>query len=846
MQSGKGYLFLLIVIVLTGLSAFFHQSPQFPYQYGLDIEGGVRLTYRVKDLTPEQRKSLPTIMDNLVRIMGDRAGQSMGVVEGAVQKKGEDELIVELPGFTDTKKARSIMSSTASIKIYHANSVVTKNKPYSEFVEAGQEKIGDATVQLFARRSDPSKKILKPGDPEYINMIKGWTLILEGTDLADARTEVAGDNYVYPSFFFSDSGAKKLEEFSRRVLNQSENIAFVLDNRVLNIAPIRDGAILSTQAQLDGKFEQSYVNGLVSLLKAGSLPVELEETSVQTVDPTIGKFARDQMVRAGLISFGVIALFLLGYYLFPGFVALIALCLYVLFSLTVMKMLNVTFSLAAMAGFILSVGMAVDANILVFERAKEEMREGRSLLTAVELGFKRALNAIIDSNLCTILTSLVLMVLGTGPVKGFATTLIIGVAISFFTAVAVTRSLLVFFVSSGIVKNPKVFALDRQIFGKNFDEEGHSKPMQVVQKSKLYFIISILTIIPGAIFIFMGGLKPNVEFQGGFEASYEVVGNTTPEQYVKNLAAAGFPGANAKTVTADGKKYVALTVPASPGLKSNDQGAYDKIAAAAKDVKPLPVASITGISGTVQKETVLNAYKSVIVSSLLIVLFLAIRFGSGVGGMKNGLKFGASAIGALIHDILVVIGVAAIVGYFAGWEISALFITAMLTVIGFSVHDTIVIFDRIRENLHKPEKGESFEHLCNRSITQSFARSIITSMSVILTLVILIFWGTATIDLKFFCLTMLVGILSGTYSSIFNATPILYLWDKWIEKTRGEEHTLVAVATAENARLRALAAQTSVGTMAVGPTGSPSGDRGYGTIKRRDSAIDKSKKELDD
>lgn len=846
MQSSKGYLFLLIVLVLTGLSTFSYMKTD--YQYGLDIQGGIRLTYKLKDLTAEQKTRLPEIMSNLVKNLTTRASSSLGVVEGAVQPKGDDEVIVELPGFTDPEQARTIMSSTAKIQVYHAKNLVTERMNYREYTEAGQTKIGNGTYETFSRRNDPSNKVIKPGDPEYVNVIKGWDLILEGTDLADASVEVQGTLPI-PHFKFTGKGAENMERFSRTFLNQREKIAFVLDNRVLNIAPVQDGAILRDDAILQGTFEPQYANQLVSLLKAGSLPVTLEETSNQTVDPTIGKFARTQMVNAGMISFGVIALFLLGYYLFPGFVALIALVLYCLFSLTVMKLLNVTFSLASMAGFILSVGMAVDANILVFERAKEEMRDGRSLLTAVELGFKRALNAIVDSNLCTILTSLVLMWLGTGPVKGFATTLILGVAISFFTAVSVTRSLLVFFVSSGLVKNPKVFALDRQIFGERFQEDGHGEPIPVVQKSTRYFMISLLTIIPGAIFLFMGGLKPNVEFQGGFEATYKAVGDANSVQIVENLTTAGYPGSNVKLVTAGTDKFVSITVPPSADFKAGDRGAYAKIAAAAKNVEPLPVPTLTSIGPTIQQETIRNAALSVIISSLLIVLYLAIRFGSGVGGFKSGIKFGCSAIGALLHDILVVVGVAAIVGKLLGWEVSALFLTAMLTVIGFSVHDTIVIFDRIRENLHRPQQGETFEHLCNRSITQSFARSIITSMSVIVTLAILIATGTATIDLKFFCVTMLVGILSGTYSSIFNATPILYLWDKSIERKKGPEFTLVAEATAELNRLRALAAQTGLGAAGGFVPGAPAAgaaDRGYGQVKRRDSAVDRSKTELDD
>ena len=394
MQSSKGYLFLLIVLILAGLSTFAYMKND--YQYGLDIQGGIRLTYKLKDLSTEQRARLPEIMSNLVNNLSDRAASTLGVQESTVQPKGEDELIVELPGFTNPDEARSVMSSTAKIQVYHCKNLVTDRMTFREYREAGQTKIGNGTFETFARRNDPANKEILPGTADYVNIIKGWDLILEGTDLASATIEVQGTRPI-PHFKFTGKGAENMERFSRQFFNQREKIAFVLDNRVLNVAPVQEGAILRDDAILQGEFDPAYANQLVNLLKAGSLPVSLEETSNQTVDPTIGKFAKTQMVNAGVISFAVIGVFLLGYYLFPGLIALIALLLYCLFSLTVMKLLHVTFSLAAMAGFILSVGMAVDANILVFERAKEEMREGRSLLTAVELGFKRALNAIIDS-----------------------------------------------------------------------------------------------------------------------------------------------------------------------------------------------------------------------------------------------------------------------------------------------------------------------------------------------------------------------------------------------------------------------------------------------------------------
>jgi len=586
----------------------------------------------------------------------------------------------------------------------------------------------------------------------------------------------------------------------------------------------------------------------------------LEEQSVETVDPTIGEKSLDAIYFAGAISFAIIVIFLIVYYAFPGVVALVALILYVLFTLTALKLIDATFSLAAIAGFILSIGVAVDANILVFERVKEEIREGRPLVRAVELGFRRALPSIIDSNTCTIITSMVLVNFGTGPVKGFATTLILGVAISFFTAVTVTRSLLVFLVSQGFGNSPKAFALGRNWFGESFETNALEKPLPIMQKTRKWFLISLITILPGAFFIFpMQGLKANVEFTGGYRVTVQLPQGSQikPNEILSKLETAGYKGSNVSFSTAGGVRYASMTVPAA--TEKVDTGKEDAIAAAA-GFKSEDIRNHARVGASVQKETVRNAVLGVILSSLGIMLYLGIRFGIALGGIRNGIRFGLSAIGAMVHDVLVVVGIAAIMGYFAGWEISALFITAMLTVIGFSVHDTVVVFDRVRENLRKKNLGgATFEHICNVSVSQSYARSINTSLMVIITLGVLMAFGTPTIDLKFFCLAMLVGIVSGTYSSIYNATPILYLWDKAVMRRRGEEAGLVAEAkaAAEAIENQKLLLQQELGGAITGPgrpaspSAAPKGaantnpQAGFSQVRRRESAVDRAKRPLD-
>lgn len=832
MQQSRSSIFLAIVAALTGLSIWGYMATD--YALGLDVKGGVRLTYELDDSTLDtEERSLEQAQLDLVNIMESRAATGLGVVEATVAPKGTDQIIVELPGFTDLDLARETLGSTARIIVYHARNVTTpyRERPYS----SGGDEAGDdgAPYETFTRTG--SDDVLRPGDEGYARMLEGWEVILEGADVVDASVLIQPDGRYQPEFRFSSAGADAMRKFTSKYKTRPENMAFVLDGRVLSISPVKENTVLSDSAYIDGDFEPSYVKALTDLIKAGSLPVDLDLLSSQKVDPTIGSKALEQIVFAGLISFALICVFLIIYYAFPGIIAALAMALYAVFTITALKLMGATFSLAAIAALILSVGMAVDANVLVFERIKEELRAGKKLMRAVDLGFKHALSAIVDSNAATIITSLVLAYFGTGPVKGFATALIIGVAISFLTAFAITRSLMVGAVGLGLGTNPKWYALNRNWFGEKLEQGADGKPINIVGNYKKYFLLSGAFIAIGMIFVGIGGIKPNVEFQGGFEGIYNVPNAEADVASIRGeLSQNGFSKANVKLGESETGRIAYVTVPYGEGVTANDPNAVNQIAEAAG--LPAENASFQEIGPTIQQETVYNAIMGVTISALLIVLYLAIRFGFALGGFKNGIKFGMSAIGALMHDVLVVIGTAGIVGFLFGWEISALFITAMLTVIGFSVHDTIVIFDRIRENLRAPHKGQTFEHLVNKSITQSVARSINTSFTAILPLGILIAIGTPTPELKFMCVAMLAGIAVGTYSSIFNAAPILWLWNRATIKSKGEDAGMMQ----EAAREQKLIAQQRLADKQIQ-------ESSYGTIKRRNKTVaDKANRNLDE
>lgn len=836
------------MLALGCLSAAFYVGLK--YRLGLDIQGGVRFTYQMdtSKLDAEHRREIGSLQNRLVAIMQNRAVGPLGVTEPTVAKKGTDQITVELPGFQKPEEAAAVMGSSARIEFYGASNVIgprSSQRPY-EAVDA-KENVANPTVTFKSAFNASAPPITYenpngPGvNPLYKAVVDQWgPPIISGDEIQRAEGRTGPNGNVVIGLDFSPKGQPKIAAWCQA--NPRENVAIVLDGRVLSIAPLEEGAVLREGGIITGQFPPGYVARICDLINSGSLPVDLKLLSSEQVDPTIGKEALDRMITAGVAAFGVIALFLIAYYAFPGIVATIALALYVLFTLTTMKLIGATFSLAGIAGFILSVGMAVDANILVFERFKEEMKSGKSLATAIELGFKRALTAIIDSNVCTILTSCVLMYFGTGPVKGFATTLIIGVIISLFTAVTVTRSLLMFFVGSGIAANPKLYAINRDWFGKLMRGANDEKPLRIVETSKKWFAISIATMVISVPFFFIGGFpggfKPNVEFLGGYEAVFDTKGDATAASIAQKLEAAGLKGGNVKFASSGNERLAYVTLPPLPNFAGKSDKDNVATIAQAAGFNAADNKGFTQIGPAVQAETRNNAIAGVLGSSLLIVLYLAFRFGTGVGGFGVGLRFGGSAIVALLHDILVVFGLAAVVGHFEGWEVSALFLTAMLTIIGFSTHDTIVVFDRIRENLLRSKGKEEMGHLIDRSITQSFARSINTSSTVIVTLAILAFFGTTTPDLKFFVVAMLIGILSGTYSSLYNASPILYLWDRAIGRKK-PENSLQTLARTHAEQQRVVQTQVAAPTV-VGTSG-----RSYGQVRRRASDPTRGR-ELDD
>ncbi len=638
----------------------------------------------------------------------------------------------------------------------------------------------------------------------------GGKAILTGSDLepqSSAHLGQSGEPTV--SQVFNANGTKAFADFT--TLHTGEIMGIVLDDSVLS-APVIKQPILDGQGEISGGFNSlAKAQSLSNLLNAGALPIPLEQVQTQSVEASLGVGAVTKSLIAGGVGLALVLLFMLAYYRLPGLLADIALLVYALFTLAIFKGalswlfpgLVVTLTLPGIAGFILSIGMAVDANILIFERLKEELRSGKALRPAIDAAFKRAFTAIRDSNICTCITCVVLLSLGTASVRGFALTLLIGVLVSLFSAITVTRTLLYLLVDvfPGLAKNTALFGLGvNSLVGQTTGDATH-KGLNIIGRRKLFYSISLGIIVPGLIFLALGGLKPSIEFTGGTQIQVLYAKAVSLADVQKAVAAQGFK--NPTVQMAEGHTTAIVSVSEQSKTASKLQSkVYQRLTTALNTLGPNTEQQFGNVGSVISKEVTSNALQAVIIASGLIVLYLALVF--GIGGFVAGLRLGTSAVFALLHDILVLLGAFAIFGYFLGWEIDSLFITAMLTVIGFSVHDTVVIFDRVRENLRHKSRGESFESLVNRSIGQTLARSINTSLTVVMTLVALVVLGGQTTRLL--NVALLIGILSGTYSSIFNAASILVDWENWLAKRRANAPVPVAAAETESVPTRGGAA----------------------------------------
>lgn len=789
-------IFLVVVVLAIAAGVI---CAMVPMTKGLDIAGGIRVVLqtdpqRAQDwsaLTPDKRNEKMASMRKTImtRVMGMK-----GVAMPIVRVQPPNRLVVELPGVKNQEQALDTIKGTAALEFYWLRDVSNANNPTGRWsMQQGSATDGSKNV-VFVDNSngitlDSSKAKDQKAVLEQVVNIKNNEPILTGKDLlSNASADYDQQDGVVIRVQFNNEGTQIFKKFTAR--HQGDYLAIFFDGKLLTAPEIRD-LIPNGNAQISGFKNLAEAKLTADSLNAGALPIPLKVIAKDTVEPTLGADTFNQVLLAGIIGIIGVILFMVLYYKLPGVIASIALCLYALFVLAVFKGIHATIDLAGLAAFIISIGMAVDANILIFERLKEELRSGKTLRAAIDAGFGRAFTAIFDSNMCTAITCVILMYFGTPAVQSFALTLLIGVAISMFTAITVTRTILHLMVGWEWAQQPSHFGLSTAWMAKR------GLNLDIVGKRAYYFLLSAVLIVPGLIFLSMYQLNPGIEFKSGTELTAQFTHKVTLDD-VKKVVDEYAPGSSIQLAKDGTFAFITTDLKReNPEAKNQEERAQaetkynqtitnlrDKLDSQLnmekdKDTKK-PVFGERSIEPAISSELVSNSILSVLIASLAIVLYLSFRF--AIGGFLAGLKYGTCAVIALLHDAAFILGLFAILGKVLHWQVDSLFVTAVLTIIGFSVHDTIVVFDRVRENMRHRLRGESFEQLCNRSILQTLTRSINTSFTVVMTLSMLIAFGGPM--LRHFYVALLVGIIVGTYSSIFNATPLLIVWDKFAARTK--------------------------------------------------------------
>lgn len=767
---------------------------------GLDLKGGTSLTIQIcqgpgnpQGCTaglPKGRTLVEAQADTLT-ILEHRVN-ALGVSGAQVQTQGTDQILVQLPG-VGLLKAENALGQTAELHfaVPVAGKPTVNNSPGLCTTQTciDQQQLVPAGCWPPAHPKSScqfSNSLYYP-----INATTGqayhWKIVpsLTASDVSAAAVGSAPGGGYAVNITFNSQGATVWSRLTTAACAKNPGcsanggtttsapptaqLAIFLDNQVLTAPAVASPS--SNQTQITGNFTFQSATQLVDDLNAGALPAPITIVQSSSVSASLGKQSVQQSLDAGAFGLLLVVIFMLLYYRFPGLLASIALLFYAAIVLAVFKLIPVVLTLPGLAGFILSVGMAVDANVLIFERMKEELRADRPLELATEYGFRRAWPAIRDSNISTMITCAVLYFFGSSDVKGFALTLFIGVAASMFSAIVITHSLLHYVQRwFAFARRPSLYTriMPMDSLAKTFRSGGR---FDVVGHRNWYFAASLVVILPGIFWILIAGFNLGIDFTGGDSITIKPINHTTAAQ-VQSVALKADPKSRATVVQA-GNSYVITTLPISEGQLATIVRAEANHVGLPKDSAGNPLTeSVTTIGPTIASSLVVGSVFLVIVAAILISGYLALRF---AGTQISARRFSICAMAGLLHDVFVLAGIWAILGHFSLLgQVNTLFVTAILTVVGFSVHDTIVVFDRIRENLRIQGARMSFDQVVNFSIAQTLTRSLNTSLTVVFVLLTLFFFGGSSV--QGFVLALLIGIATGTYSSIFNAATLLTAW----------------------------------------------------------------------
>jgi SecD/SecF fusion protein len=721
---------IIFILLIVGACVYF----TFPFEkrinYGLDLKGGMHLLLKI-DTSNLSGKAKEDACARALEVIRNRIDQ-FGVREPQIVQQGEDEIVVQLPGVTDRDRALDLIGKTALLEF-----------------------------KLVARDPDRLKQALDGNVPEGYELRRskddGEPLLLEkqsvltGDSLTDAGVRFDQSQFNEPivTLKFSAEGAKKFADLT--AANVGRRLAIVLDGEVQTAPNIKE-AIPSGEAVITGRFSVEKAQDTALILRVGALPAPMRVEEERTIGPLLGQDSINKGFMASLIGCIAVFVFMAVYYLLAGLVANVALGLNLLMIMGGLGMLPALFNVSAtltlpgIAGLALSLGMAVDANVLINERIREELAAGRKLRQAIANGYDKAFSAIFDSNVTTLFAALWLFVFGTGPIKGFAVTLTIGLIASMFTAIVVTRVIFELLLHFGILKDKlPMLQLIKQ------------PHLDYIGKRKFFYAVSLIVIITGLVFFFKRGQQAyGIDFSGGQlqEYSFKTVPNVDRVREVtKELGLADATiqqfkdNPHAVLIRTKEDKSEALTTKLKTAFPS-------------EDIQILRIERVGPVAGKHLKD---KAILALLWSLIGILVYVAIRF--------KHWNFGLAGVIAIFHDVLVALGFLAITGR----PIDLLSVTAFLTIAGYSINDTIVIYDRVRENLRLNRKLGLAE-VINLSVNQTMSRTLLTSGVTLLVVISFMIFGGEI--LSNFAFTLFVGFISGVYSTVFIASPLVLAWSR--------------------------------------------------------------------
>ena len=699
-------------------------------------------------------------VDQSLEIIRNRIDQ-FGVTEPVIIRQGEREIVVQLPGVKDPDRALNLIGQTAQLefKLVEEDVKVDLNRLIREALKNGTLRANydikelNTALRNFIPRGD-AVYFLKEVDARTGKITRKSMLLrdkslMTGDAVKTAHVRIGGTfNEPYVALELTDRGAKTFEKITAD--NVGKRLAIVLDG-VIRSAPVIRERIGGGHAQISGSFTHEEAADLAIVLRAGALPAPVKIIQNVTVGPSLGRDSIRQGLQAGIIGACFVMFFMIIYYRLSGIIANVAMVLNLLFIMAVLSLFHATLTLPGIAGIILTIGMGIDSNVLIFERMREEKALGKPLKAFIDGGYDKAFWTIVDAQVTTLITAMALFLFGTGPIKGFAVTLSAGIVINLFTAIFGTRMVYDWILSTRSLRDLSFLQLLR--------EPG----IDFIGKRNIALALSAMMVILGifsAVQITRGAANLGVDFAGGTMVQYKAEKPFELKPVRAALEQSGVKGYTLQEVPQ--QNILIVRVKKAMAEVEDIEGRISAGLASNLPENSFEMESKTEIGSAVSAELRRKAITAIVISLAGIIGYLALRF---------NLSFGVAAAAAALHDVLAVLGIL----YLVNIEITLLIVTALLTLAGYSINDSVVVFDRIRETLRRAGKLD-FAQVINLSVNQMVGRTIITSLTTIAVVMCLFVLGGVVIH--DFAFTLLTGVIVGTYSSIFVASPIIYLWHK--------------------------------------------------------------------